>query len=100
MRARILGAAAAACIAASPAYAQPASPCDKLAGEEQKRCLRLQEERRQEQERLGREEAETPRDCDRLFGPEKELCLRRGGTVRAGSAPTGAAGGTAAPQAR
>ena len=77
-----------AALAAFPAHAQqPASPCDKLAGEEQKRCLRLERERQQEQERLGREEAETPRSCDRLFGPEKELCLKRGGTVRARQAP-------------
>ena len=98
MRSRFL-VATLACVAAFPAYAQPSSPCDKLAGEEQKRCLRLEQERRQEKERLGREEAETPRSCDRLFGPEKDLCLRRGGTVRAG-APTGAAGGTASPQGR
>lgn len=83
MRALFLAAA----LAAAPGYAQPTSPCDKLAGEEQKRCLRLEQERQQEKERLGREEGETPRSCDRLFGPEKELCLKRGGTVRARQAP-------------
>lgn len=66
-----------------PAGAQAPSPCDKLAGEEQKRCLQLEEQRRQERERLGREEDAPPRKCDSLFGPEKELCLKRGGTVRA-----------------
>jgi hypothetical protein len=83
MRALLLAAA----VAALPAHAQPASPCDQLAGEEQKRCLRLQAERQQEKERLGREEQQAPRSCDRLFGPEKELCLKRGGTVRAREAP-------------
>lgn len=66
-----------------PAGAHAPSPCDKLAGEEQKRCLQLEEQRRQERERLGREEDAPPRKCDSLFGPEKELCLKRGGTVRA-----------------
>ena len=81
-----LGAGTVACLAACPAYAQPASPCDKLAGEEQEHCRRLEKQRQQEKDRLGREQAQTPRECDRLFGPEKELCLKRGGTVRAGSA--------------
>jgi len=71
---------------ALPVGAQAPSPCDRLAGEEQKRCLKLQEERRREQERLGRQEEAPRRSCDRLFGPEKELCLKRGGTVRAGAA--------------
>ena len=66
-----------------PASAQAPSPCERLAGEEQKRCLRLEEQRRREGERLGREEDGPPRKCDGLFGPEKELCLKRGGTVRA-----------------
>ena len=68
----------------SLAHGEAPSPCDRLAGAEQKRCLRLEQERRQERERLGREEDGKPRPCDRLFGPEKELCLKRGGTVRAG----------------
>jgi hypothetical protein len=85
---------------ALPARAQAPSPCDRLAGEEQKRCLQLEEQRRQERESLGREEGERPRKCDSLFGPEKELCLRRGGTVRAGTAPSGATGGSAAQPAR
>jgi hypothetical protein len=55
-------------VAALPVHAQVVSPCGKLAGEEQKRCL--------EQER-------KPKKCDALFGPEKEACLKRGGTVRA-----------------
>ncbi len=85
---------------AMPARAQAPSPCDRLAGEEQKRCLQIEEQRRQERERLGREEEQKPRNCDRLFGPEKDLCLKRGGTVRAGSAPSGATGGSAARPAR
>ena len=81
--------------AAAPARAQApsASPCDRLAGEEQKRCVQIEQQRRREQERLGREEDAPQPKCDALFGPEKELCLKRGGTVRAGSAPSGAAGG-------
>ena len=85
-------AAAALVVAWSPSSAQHPSPCDKLAGEEQKRC-RMQE--KEQRERLGREE-QKPRSCDRLFGPEKEICLKRGGTVRAG-AGSSAAGGSAAP---
>jgi len=88
-------AAAALMVAWSPSGAQAPSLCDKLAGEEQKRCLAAEEERRREQERLGREE-EKPRTCDDLFGPAREICLKRGGTVRAGTVP-GAAGGSAAP---
>lgn len=65
------------------AHAQAPSMCGRLAGEEQKRCLQLEEQRRQERERLGREEERKPRDCDALFGPAKEVCLKRGGTVRA-----------------
>ena len=67
-----------------PARAEPPSPCDRLAGEEHKRCLQLEAQRRLERERLGREADEKARKCDRLFGPEKDLCLKRGGTVRAG----------------
>ena len=65
---------------ASSAGAQTPSACDKLAGEEQKRCI--QQQQQLERERLGREE-EKPQKCDALFGPEKEVCLKRGGTVRA-----------------
>jgi hypothetical protein len=90
-----------------PARAQaPAEPsaCDRLAGEEQRRCLALEEQRRREYERLGRQEDEPapPKACDALFGPEKELCLKRGGTVRASKdAPaSGAAGASAAPRPR
>ena len=85
---------------ALPAHGQTPSPCDRLAGEEQRRCLQLEEQRRQEHERLGREEEHKPRQCDGLFGPEKELCLKRGGTVRAGGTPSGATGGSTAPGAR
>jgi hypothetical protein len=87
-----------------PARAQAPSACDRLAGEEQKRCVQLEEQRRQEYERLGRQEDERtpPKKCDALFGPEKELCLKRGGTVRASedAPPSAATGGSAAPQRR
>ena len=80
----IFGAFTAALLAcAIPARGQAPSPCEKLAGEEQRRCLQLEQQRRQERERLGREEERKLRSCDRLFGPEKDLCLKRGGTVRA-----------------
>lgn len=96
MSALYLGSAAAALLVSwSSSGAQPPSACDRLAGEEQKRCLALEKERQRERERLGGEE-EKQRSCDALFGPEKELCLKRGGTVRAGAAP-GATGGSAAP---
>jgi hypothetical protein len=68
---------------AAPAGAQTPPACDKLAGEELKRCIVQQREL--ERERLGREE-EKPQKCDALFGPEKEVCLKRGGTVRTGHA--------------
>ena len=84
MRAIFLAFAVAILAGAMPARAQAPSPCERLAGQEQKRCLQLEQQRRQERERLGREEDRKPRSCDRLFGPEKELCLKRGGTVRAG----------------
>jgi hypothetical protein len=84
MRAVFLAFTAAYLAGAMPAHAQAPSPCERLAGQEQKRCLLLEQQRRQERERLGREEDRQPRSCDRLFGPEKELCLKRGGTVRAG----------------
>lgn len=100
MRALVLVAAAALCGSAA-VQAQAPSACDRLAGVEQKRCLQLEDQRRRERERLGREDAETPRKCDALFGPEKELCLKRGGTVRAGApAPSGAAGASAAREQR
>lgn len=92
---------------AQPRPEAPPSLCDKLAGAERKRCVAEEQDRR---ERLGRDEADKPRECDRLLGPEKELCLKRGGTVRAGDqageagpaarTPSGASGGTAAPQPR
>ena len=75
--------AAALFAGALPVGAQAPSPCGNLAGEEMKRCRQLEEQRRRERERLGREADEKLRKCDRLFGPEKELCLKRGGTVRA-----------------
>lgn len=87
MRAVLLSLSLTVLAYASPARAQAPSPCDRLAGAEQKRCLKQEEQheerRRQERERLGREEDGKPRSCDRLFGPEKKLCLERGGTVRA-----------------
>lgn len=70
----------------APARAEAPSPCERLAGEEQERCLQIEAERLREKERLGRQEAAPRPKCDRLFGPEKELCLKRGGTVRAGTA--------------
>ena len=76
MRALLFGMA----LVALPVHAQVAPPCEKLAGEEQKRCIAQQEQL--SRERLGREE-ERPQKCDALFGPEKEACLKRGGTVRA-----------------
>jgi hypothetical protein len=76
MRALLFGVA----VAALPVHAQTVSPCEKLAGEERKGCIRQQEQL--ERERLGREE-DKPQKCDALFGPEKEACLKRGGTVRA-----------------
>jgi hypothetical protein len=81
--------------AQSPAPDAPARLCERLAGVERQRCLAEARDRR---ERLGREEAEKPRDCDDLFGPAKEICLKRGGTVRARgpeTGPSGAAGGSA-----
>ena len=94
MKTLYLAAAAAAFVVAwSPSSAQAPSACDKLAGVEQQRCLAQEAERARELERLGREE-QKPRTCDELFGPAKEICLKRGGTVRAGTAP-GAAGGSA-----
>jgi hypothetical protein len=85
---------------ALPVGAQAPSPCDKLAGEEQKRCLKIEEERSREWDRLGRDEDTPRRSCDELFGPDKERCLKRGGTVRAGTHPSGAAGASAAPRIR
>jgi hypothetical protein len=87
MKALYAAAAAAAFVVAwSPSSAQVRSPCDKLAGAEQERCLAQEKEQR---ERLGREE-QKPRSCDALFGPEKEICLKRGGTVRAATPSDGA----------
>lgn len=107
---KLLLAATLLCPMAANAQPRPEAPpslCDKLAGAERERCVAEEQERR---ERLGREEADKPRECDRLFGPEKELCLKRGGTVRADDkadeagptarAPSGASGGSAAPQSR
>jgi hypothetical protein len=90
----VVAAAASFIVAWSPSGAQPASPCDRLAGAEQRRCLA---EQKGERDPVGRDEAGKPRTCDTLVGPERELCLKRGGTVRAGTDSPGAAGGYAAP---
>ena len=80
-------------LAISLAFAQAPSPprapdsalqCERLAGAERERCIAEEKAMR---ERLGRSE-ERPKKCDDLYGPEKEVCLKRGGTVKAGGAPS------------
>jgi hypothetical protein len=71
--------------AQAPREIERASPCDKLAGAEQERCIAEEKARR---EQLGRSEA-PKKACDELFGPEKELCLKKGGSVKTGTGATG-----------